>query len=106
MPYLEIGTQLTSQTSRAIAGMTDADYTATIQVYGSKIMEFTGTLSAGRNVVIPDTTVRQWTVFNNTTGGFAITVKTSAGTGVAIAATKRAIVYCDGTNIVRVTADV
>lgn len=90
---------------RIAASMSDADYTCTLSNYRATIMEFTGTLTGAKNVIVPTVSGYQWTVFNNTTGGFAITIKTSAGTGVAIAAGKRAIVYGDGTNIVRVTPD-
>jgi hypothetical protein len=38
-------------------------------------------------------------VSNNTTGGFAITFKTSAGTGVSVANGQRMALYCDGTNV-------
>jgi hypothetical protein len=44
-------------------------------------------------------------VFNGTTGGFSLTVKTALGTGVTIARGRRALVYCDGTRIVRATGD-
>jgi hypothetical protein len=45
-------------------------------------------------------------VFANTTGGHGVQVIGATGTGVTIADGKRAIVYADGTNVVRVTADV
>jgi len=48
---------------------------------------------------------RQWTVFNNTAGGFGLQFIGATGTGITVAAGKRAILYADGTNIVRVTAD-
>jgi hypothetical protein len=48
---------------------------------------------------------KQWTVFANVTG-FGIQVIGASGTGIVIAVGKRAIVYADGTNVVRVTADV
>ena len=70
----------------------------------SAIIEISGTLAGAINVVVA-TLTKQWIFFNNTTGGFAMTVKTTGGSGIAIAAGKRAIVYCDGTNVVRVTAD-
>lgn len=105
MPFIQLGTGQ-QDGSRAVAAMTDADYTAAASEYSARILEVTGTLTAGRNVIVPAYSGYQWIVFNNTTGGFAITVKTSGGTGIAVAATKRAIVYCDGTNVVRVTADV
>lgn len=69
------------------------------------ILEFTGALTVQRNVVLP-LGVKQYTVFNNTTGGFGIQFIGASGTGVVVAATKRAIIYADGTNIVRGTADV
>jgi hypothetical protein len=44
-------------------------------------------------------------VFCNNTGVFATTFKTAAGAGIVVAQTKRAILYSNGTDVVRVTAD-
>lgn len=85
---------------------TDANYTAVQSDYQAKIMEFTGGLSATRNVVVPIISGYQWTIFNNTTGAQSIQIIGASGTGITIANGKRAIVYADGTDIVRVTADV
>lgn len=85
--------------------LSDANYTLAKGEDINAILEFTGTLTVGRNIVIP-LYPRQYTVFNNSTGGFALTFIGPTGTGVAVAATKRAIIYADGTNVVRVTADV
>ena len=60
---------------------------------------FTGTLTGNRNIIVP-ATVQQYWVNNETTGAFNFTVKTSAGTGVLVAAGSRSILYCDGTNVV------
>jgi hypothetical protein len=70
------------------------------------IMEFTSTVSltATRNVVIP-LMVKQYTVFNNTTGAQSLQFIGASGTGITVANAKRAIIYADGTNIVRITAD-
>jgi hypothetical protein len=95
----------TLNTSLATKALTDADYTTTVAEHTRTIMEFTGTLTANRNIVVPTVSGYQWTVYNNTTGGFSLTVKTNSGTGIAVAAGKRTIVYCDGTNVVRVTPD-
>jgi hypothetical protein len=89
--------------------MTDANYTLVVtgampQEWQYGILSFTGTLTAGRNVICP-VNKKGYIIANNTTGGFAITFKTNAGTGIAVAATKHAILRCDGTNVVRVTAD-
>ena len=63
----------------------------------------TGTLTANRNVVVPNDW--QGMVYNNTTGAYTLTFKTSSGSGVAVAQTKRATLLADGTNVVRITPD-
>lgn len=90
---------------RNAIALTDADHVLLSTEYNAPIMEFTGTLTAGRNIIFPTIAGGILFVYNNTTGGFALTFKTAAGTGIAVAAGKRAILYCDGTNVVRVTAD-
>lgn len=74
---------------------------------GAAILEFTGTLTENETVIVP-TVVDEWIVYNNCSGSppFTLTLKTSAGSGIAIDQGKRAILYCDGTNVVRASADV
>ena len=62
-------------------------------------LNITGTLTAARNVVCP-TASKLYFLRNNTTGGFAVTLKTSAGTGISVPNGKYAALYCDGTNVV------
>lgn len=57
-----------------------------------------GTLTANRNVIVPDVD-KFYLVNNATTGGFSLTVKTLSGTGVAITNGALAIVYCDAVNV-------
>ena len=85
--------------------MSDANIVLTAVQARCPILELTGTLTAARNVQVPLDT-QQWTVFNNTTGGFGLQFIGATGTGITVAAGKRAIVYSDGTNVVRVTSDV
>ena len=85
--------------------MTDANTTLAANEERNEILEFTGTLTVQRNIVLP-LGAQQWTVFNNTTGGFGLQFIGATGTGVVVAAGMRAIIYADGTNVVRVTADV
>lgn len=62
---------------------------------------FVGTITGNMEVVVPST-VQQYWVANETdlaSDPYTITVKTSAGTGVALARNLRAILYCDGTNV-------
>jgi len=61
--------------------------------------KFTGVLTGNRNIIVPNT-VQQYWVDNQTTGAFTLTVKTAAGTGVTVTQGARAIVYCEGTNVV------
>ena len=99
-PWVKIAPGRLSVAQGDVASLT-LTYSQTL----NDILEFTGALSVQRNVVLP-LAVKQYTVFNNTTGGFGIQFIGATGTGVVVAATKRAIIYADGTNIVRATADV
>jgi hypothetical protein len=59
----------------------------------------TGTPGEAKNVICP--AVSKMYVFrNDTTGGFALTLKTSGGTGIAVPAGQYKLLYCDGTNVV------
>lgn len=61
---------------------------------------FTGAITGARNIIVP-ATVQQYWVDNQTTGAYVFTVKTSAGTGVVLASGERAILYSDGTDVLR-----
>lgn len=65
-------------------------------------LRFTGAIAGAIDIIVPST-VQQYWVDNETTGGFTFGVRTvtQASPGVAIAATARDILYCDGTNVVR-----
>ena len=94
----------------AVAGyinvtMIDADYTltngngATPNEARYAFINMTGAITAARNVIVPSTS-KLYYIKNSTTGGFAITVKTSAGTGISVLNGATAILLCDGTNVV------
>ena len=102
--YADYRLQALPVTGRLLLAMSDANTTLTAAQARNAILEFTGTLTAARNIVLP-LAVQQWTVFNNTSGGFGLQFIGATGTGITVAAGKRAIVYSDGTNVVRVTAD-
>jgi len=63
------------------------------------VIRVTGALTATRNVVI-QTAAKLYTIANDTTGGFSIVVKTSAGTGVSVPPGAMMNIYSDGTNAV------
>lgn len=90
---------------RFTLAMADANKTLTYEQAMCESMELTGALTALRDVIVP-LVPRAWTVFANTSGGFGVRVIGASGTGITVADGKRAIVECDGTNVVRVTADV
>lgn len=60
--------------------------------------QFSGTLIANMQIIVP-ATVQQYWVDNSTSGAYTLTVKTSGGTGVAITQGARQILYCDGTDV-------
>jgi hypothetical protein len=61
---------------------------------------FTGVLTGNRTIIVP-ATVQQYWVDNQTTGAYVFSVRTSSGTGVTLASGERAILYSDGTNVLR-----
>lgn len=65
------------------------------------IIEASGTL-ASNQIVTVNAAQKWWHVVNNTTGSFTLTVKTSAGSGVTIPQSGKAIVYCDGTDVIKI----
>jgi hypothetical protein len=84
--------------------MTDANTTLSAAQATNNILQFTGAITAQRNIVVP-LAAKQYTVFNNTTGGFGLQFIPPTGTGIVVAMGFRAIVYANGTDVVRVTAD-
>lgn len=105
----QVNNGLTALVDAAVAGtativMTGADYTlstangATDEAR-AMVLNLTGTPGAARNVICPALS-KVYVVFNNTTGGFAQTVKTAAGTGISVPNGATAFLRCDGTNVV------
>ena len=101
-------TNLGTLIDEAVAGvasitMTDANYTLTV-ANGSTdqsrkaVLVMAGTLSAARDVICPSSQ-KVYIVKNSTSGGFAITIKTSGGSGISVPNGKTMLVYCDGTNV-------
>ena len=103
--YTDYRLQAPPATGKLAKAMSDANTTLTADEARNQILQFTGTLTAARNIVVP-LAAQQWTVFNGTTGGFGLQFIGATGTGITVAAGKRAIVYSDGTNVVRATADI
>lgn len=89
--------------SKSIAGAADTTLSTSEGAFPYQI--YTGVITGNVNVIEPLVAGKQITVFNNTSGAFTVTIKSSSGTGIVVATGKRAILMCDGTNWVRITAD-
>jgi len=62
--------------------------------------KLTGTLTTNVSVIVP-TDERTYTIINEATGDFSVTVRTSAGSGVAVPKGQTFVVRCDGADVVR-----
>jgi hypothetical protein len=65
-------------------------------------IECTGAITAARNLIVP-ANKKLYFIYNNTTGGFAVTVKVSGQTGVSVPAAAKILLVCNGTDIVIAT---
>jgi hypothetical protein len=105
-------TNLGTLIEQAIAGvvtitMIDANYTMSnfngvSDEARNQVIVLTGTNTTQRNLIAP-LVEKTYTVKNSTTGGFAVQIIGSSGTGVVIPNGITASVYCDGTNFYAVT---
>jgi hypothetical protein len=84
--------------------ITTADVTLTAAEARNQIVHLSGTLTGNRNLIVP-AEPGIWIVRNATGGAFTVTVKTSGGSGIVVAQGTTAMVYSDGTNVLRATAD-
>lgn len=66
------------------------------------ILQCSGSPGAAAEVICP-TATKIYIVKNSVSGGYAVTLKTSAGTGIAVPNGKVMWLYCDGTNVVDAT---
>ena len=78
-----------SSSSSFASTTTTTSSTAISQYY---ILNLSGSRAAARNIIAPALS-KSYLITNGTTGGYAITIKKTAGTGVAIAAGETALVY-------------
>ena len=106
-------TNLGTLLEQAITGvqtitMTNADYTLSnlngaADEARNAVLVIAGTNSAIRNVVAPSVE-KQYVIKNSTSGGYAIVIKTSAGTGITVPNGSTYIVYCDGSEFYTASA--
>lgn len=65
----------------------------------SMFLEITGTPGGAADIICPAVS-KLYIISNTVTGGFAVTLKTAAGTGISVPNGKTMILRCDGTNVV------
>jgi len=105
-----LGTLLEQAVSGVVTqAMADSNQTITIPngatgVARNMFIECTGAMTAGRQLIVP-TNKKLYFIYNNTTGGFAVTVLVSGQTGVSVPNGKKAILVMNsaGTDIVDAT---
>lgn len=85
-----------------VAGNANVALTSVQAGYG--ILVFTGALTGNIAVIVPSVT-KSMVVENLTSGAFTLTVKTAAGTGVAVTQGKTQELICDGTNVLLSSSD-
>jgi hypothetical protein len=96
---------ISGYTTQAISDVADTTLTMTQGASATArnmYIELTGTLTGARNLIVPSNR-KLYFIFNNTTGGFAVTVKVSGQTGVSVANLVKTILVSNGTDIVLAT---
>lgn len=68
-------------------------------------IELTGTLTAARVVEVP-AKKKLYYIYNNTSGGFAVTVKVNGQTGISVSNGKKVVLVCDGTDVYNAVNDI
>jgi len=65
------------------------------------ILNVSGAMTAARNLIVPSTS-KWYIIYNNTTGGYLLTVKGSATTGVTLVNGEKAIVAWSGSDYIKI----
>ena len=91
--------------TQAITDGASANTTITIPngatgVARNMFIEMTGALTVSSTSLIVPANKKMYFIFNNTSGGFAVTVKVSGQTGILVPTGKKVVLACNGTDIV------
>jgi microcystin-dependent protein len=84
----------------AAVSVTVANVTLSDTENRKAVLKFSGVLTANRDVIVRDA-LKEWDCYNGCTGGFTLTIKTSAGTGFVLPSSKWARARCDAVNVER-----
>ena len=105
-----VNNNITSMVEQAVAGLatintwTTQSHTlttanGTTDEARCAILQCSGAPGGAATVICPALS-KVYIIKNSVTGGYAVTLKTSAGTGVSVPNGGTALLYCDGTNVV------
>jgi hypothetical protein len=105
-----VNNNITSMVEQAIAGLaavstwTTASHTlttanGTTDEARCAVLECSGAPGAAATVICPAFS-KVYIIKNSVSGGYAVTLKTSAGNGISVPNGSTALLYCDGTNVV------
>jgi len=105
-----VNNNITSMVEQAIAGLatintwTTQSHTlttanGTTDEARCAVLECSGAPGGAATVICPAYS-KVYILKNSVTGGYAVTLKTSAGTGISVPNGSTALLYCDGTNVV------
>lgn len=81
-----------------ISGLSSSSVTLTTLQASKERIVLSGNLTENINIVFP-AWIKKWTIVNNCTGSFSVTVKTPSGSGTVIPNGEVGRVFCGGANI-------
>lgn len=90
---------------RITTGSGDANHTLLGQEYDKTIVEVSGIVTPGRNVIFPMIDSAIWLFVNLNPVAVTCIMVGTAGPGVTVAANKTAWIYCNGADILRAAPD-
>ena len=97
---------LRANTGTTSIAVTSGSNTPTPEKLGAQVLLITGALTANAALVLPLNAGSSWTVANNTTGAFTLTVIGATGAGVAVVQGTGVLTYTDGTNFYAISSPV
>lgn len=96
----DIDTALGGSTSIIVTGIGPGPIALTLTQYRPPNIQFSGVLSQALTYQVPTGIGGIWSVYNNTTGAFNLTFGVAAGGSFVVPQGQRALLICDGVNMV------
>ncbi|EOS94766.1 hypothetical protein LU631_02815 [Erwinia tracheiphila] len=84
----------------SISGLSASSVTLSTLQASKDIIYLSGALTSNINVIVP-AWIKGWSVVNNCTGAYTVTIKTPSGTGIATSPYSNNQLQGDGTNIIQ-----